>query len=67
MRAEDSGLTDVMNSYDLNVDSQNGTSVSYNLNTATAGNLTYGLYYQPKPDEIIYFNGYDSSECTYSH
>ncbi|MHA1111236.1 MAG: DUF3488 and transglutaminase-like domain-containing protein [Promethearchaeota archaeon] len=59
--AEDPLLSDVMNSYDLSTDSQNGTTVSYNLNTDTAGNLTYGLYYQPKPDEMIYNNGFGSS------
>ncbi len=61
LRGEDPSNTDVMNSVNLTVDSQNGTTATYTLNTNTAGNLTYGLYYTPKPDEMIYNNGFGSS------
>jgi len=60
--AEDSSLTNQLNSYDLNIDSENGATIIFDLFSSTAGNLTYGLYRDPSvPPESYYNNFYNTS------
>ncbi len=63
VEAQDSSNANHMSTYDLNIDSQNGSTIAFQLDTTMDGNMTYGIYKPYTPDESYYDNGYHSQNA----